>query len=616
MKTKQFFFLPLLTAVLALVSCSKNMDYRSFLQIEEQQKVWPVRESPESDNIVYINEEGKDAFGKVFGYGSLFSDGLALVKDTIDSELYGYINENGEYAIKPQYASATIFIDGVAIVAEPDSAMKVIDKEGITLYSLKGYAEAWQMFEGKIFAKTRDNKLAMFSSLSGEFTEFKGRFDRVNWNSSTDMIVARKAYDSDMPDDKNVGKWCKINDDGEIDKDFGYADNASCCDLHELVIVSSGENYGLKDYKGKWVVNPQYETIIEDEEGFCVKKNEKWGYIDSKGKVVIKPKYKAAFFFWSHKITGADTDSKDYILIDQEGKRVKKSKRYKVVATTSLGRNFLIVMDENSKCCLVNDEGEEIFEPQFDAMATAMKGRLLFSLDGKWGICDEEGSIIADAQYGRPVLHELPRACESQYYDIAEIESAMCNAIETSRKHVKDYTTMDALNQKLSLNLDLDKEYKNSNEIMSIVFHDETLIRGIKIKEWLAPTITSKSYGSYYYGYSRYTIQKDGAPQGFNVSLVYPVTMQKYYKDMVARLVKRYKMDAASPSDAFQYWIDSNGISMEMTTIEGSDELWISVAISEGALDDISDEDYEEMSAHEEDAFQPDNSSSSNMGSD
>ncbi len=50
--------------------------------------------------------------------------------------------------------------------------------------------------------------------------------------------------------------------------------------------------YGMVNFKGQYILKPEWDNICKEEEGFSVKKNELWGWADLNGKILLPPKYK------------------------------------------------------------------------------------------------------------------------------------------------------------------------------------------------------------------------------------------------------------------------------------------------------------------------------------
>lgn len=595
MRTKQI-LLPLLTAVLALASCSKGTSYREFEDMVNAQKVIPVRESPESDVIIYINDKGENAFDKEFGYASAFVDGMAIVSDAADSELFGYIDESGEYAIKPKYASATCFVDGVAIVAEPDSCLKVIDKKGNTLYSLKGYSQAEHVFNGRILAQKRNNKFSIIDAKSGKEDIGKSWATCDELRVGGNIICGRAAFNPN--DDKNeyVGKWSLVGNPMNVAK-FGYHDELAPMRYRELLIVKSGDKYGVKDLDGTWVVNPKYTAIVEDVDYiYVLNEDSKWGVIDQKGETVIKNKYKSMMPALGHKVFGATIDGDSWNIIGLDGKRVKKSKQYDDVRISKHSK-YILVEDKESKWGTIGENAVEVISPEFDDMYYAMGDNFMVRVDDKWGLCDSKGQIISDPEYGN-YEYTAPTLAQDQSYNPAEIVKLLDTEVKNFSKKIQDGVSMEKLNAIYNMNIDFSKEYSKSERIGSYrIKNDEVVANGVTLSEFIFPYNEVKHYGSYYWGYDKYFIPKDNMPTHYAIALSYALNKSEKHDQMLQRIVEKYKMEKINEDGTTKYYTDSDGVLLTMTSFVSNDELTLWIEVAEGELCGITDEDYEEMEA-------------------
>lgn len=73
-----------------------------------------VQVSFESNTVLYINKKGEIVFGKQFEAGTDFYGGSAAVQS--DGK-WGYMDTSGHFILEPQWAEAHNFMDGLAVVA-------------------------------------------------------------------------------------------------------------------------------------------------------------------------------------------------------------------------------------------------------------------------------------------------------------------------------------------------------------------------------------------------------------------------------------------------------------------------------------------------------------------
>lgn len=288
MKLPFYYFL----LTILIVSCNKQ---------KEQVNLFPVA----SENVMqFIDREGNVKINPQFREVSTFREGLALVKtieslDGIDyvpnsgkNEKYGFINEKGEFVVPAKYMRATVFSDGLAWVVEEGGYPKAIDKNGKTNIELK---EA--------------ESVSIFSEGLANFTSY-------NKNGELEIGVidkkGKKLFSSSKY--KSVGLFseglsCVQNDN----KKYGYIDRAGNLKINfqfdeaekfvnGYAIVKIASKYGVIEASGKFVINPEYQSIRADKDKFLVLKNGRWGWCDTSGKIIINNQFAEALPFFDNSL--------------------------------------------------------------------------------------------------------------------------------------------------------------------------------------------------------------------------------------------------------------------------------------------------------------------------
>ena len=125
----------LVAAAVLMPSCGQKRD---FTYEADRNDVVPIFRADGDIFLVNVKERTKMFIASVYDGVediSLMHEGYFLVeaKDADGYLYYYYMNEDGD-SVFGHYASATIFNDGMAWVADPEKNLKVIDKEGKTLY--------------------------------------------------------------------------------------------------------------------------------------------------------------------------------------------------------------------------------------------------------------------------------------------------------------------------------------------------------------------------------------------------------------------------------------------------------------------------------------------------
>lgn len=223
------------------------------------------------------------------------------------------------------------------------------------------------------------------------------------------------------------GKWGYIDTNGvmviEPQFDFSPMEESSefsfimrqeeaTDDTSEFVVsISENGKYGFADRKtGKTVIKHQFDYAgWFNDKGFAnIKKDGKWGIINTKGEFVLEPIYD----YISH------SDNCELICVEQNGKSrlinlrgetiadlESEPRQLKELIQTALA---LMVRDNNlpipikkgdNKFDFIDINGKTVFSGKFDDVWIFYKGTAKFTKNGKWGVIDSTGKIIAKPRY-------------------------------------------------------------------------------------------------------------------------------------------------------------------------------------------------------------------------
>ena len=302
----------------------------------------------QSGKVGYFNSEGKIIINPQFASGSMFRDGLALVKTDGKDGKWGFINEEGKFVINATYKDATIFQEGIAFVVTENGSPVAINKKGEVQFTLKNAEEVYFFSEGLAAFSVEDK-----DKIKWGFVDKKGKtvinpqFKDVNYFNNGKCAVQN-----------DEGKWGYIDKEGKIiiNNQFDYAYDF----IGDYASVRLDEKVGVIDEDGKYIINPQFNSIFSDGEIFIVNQDDKMGWCDKEGKFVINPQFEHAFFFHENKFASFQSDDK-YGYIDKEGKI--------------------------------------IINPQFDFALPFIKGKALVKNGDKYGIINEEGKYEVNPQF-------------------------------------------------------------------------------------------------------------------------------------------------------------------------------------------------------------------------
>jgi hypothetical protein len=168
------------------------------------------------------------------------------------------------------------------------------------------------------------------------------------------------------------GKWGYIDSEGKIAISYQF-DGANKFLDGQAAVEFDGKTVAI-DNAGKYIINPQFEGIVEDGDLYLIEQGDKYGWASRDGKILINPQFGAAFTFNGNDIAPVKV-GETWGYVDKEGK-IKINPQFKV-ALPFVGGLAAVLSGE--KVGFIDLEGKYIVNPQYDGIANDM---LNYILDG------------------------------------------------------------------------------------------------------------------------------------------------------------------------------------------------------------------------------------------
>lgn len=301
----------------------------------------------------YVNQRGEYVINPQFDKAYSFTNGRAMV---IVNDKYGFIDEKGSYVVNPKYKDATIFSEDRAWVVEEGKAPTLIDRDGKELFDMKEIERAYPFYDGlaRVQVIGADGiSLYGFINKKGEYV-VNPAYEYAN--NFSDALA--KAKSKEMDGYINTAGKFVINDSTFYIKNPFYNGYAVVG-----VIGNYGKSsYGVIDKKGKYVINPQFDEIMPDVNGFVIENSEgQWGWCDSKGKFVINPQFDKFLCFSNNDLAPVAVGNK-WGYIDRKGKLVINPQFDMALPFID---NKIAVVSTGSKAGFIDKEGKYAVNPQF-----------------------------------------------------------------------------------------------------------------------------------------------------------------------------------------------------------------------------------------------------------
>ena len=344
------------------------------------------------------------ANGKIASLAIYFHD--SLNGDEIEWNEQGFLMHKNYYVRGKQ---SGLQIEMNAVHPADTSSVTFYSKTGICilrrefsdegkLYSIESVDEKnneWKKTtyydNGNIISDQKGKIMSGYQQDEGKQISFyeSGKVNEIKWCEAGTPYADTIFFESGVINETNFGKydqWRKRYDSTGV----LIAENFP--DTMKLTVAKDNIScfYGLKDYSGKWKVNPKYTDISEIQNGFfLVDDNEKWGALDWKGNLVVEPQYE------SMEILDYDDDY-SYWSGDDES----LLKAWDVYRNNEYV-NFLVQKDE--KYGLINTKNETVLPVEFSVLKVEDSGDFSYRKDTLYGYGNVFTKFISPAKY----LHEV-----------------------------------------------------------------------------------------------------------------------------------------------------------------------------------------------------------------
>lgn len=301
----------------------------------------------------YVNQRGEYVINPQFDKAYSFTNGRAMV---IVNDKYGYIDEKGSYVVNPKYKDATIFSEDRAWVVEEGKAPTLIDRDGKELFDMKDVEEAFPFYEGLAKVAVMDE----YGIPHYGYINKKGEY------------VIKPIYPTAKNFSDGLARIGGYGVSGYIDKSNKLLINDSTYYvMHSFhrghaVVGIEGEKrmtmYGVIDKKNKFIINPQYDSVVCDGDGFIVENSDnQWGWCDSKGKIVINPQFDRLLSFSNNDLAPVCVSNK-WGYADRKGKLVINPQFDMAFPFID---NKIAIVSTGDKVGFIDKEGKYAVNPQF-----------------------------------------------------------------------------------------------------------------------------------------------------------------------------------------------------------------------------------------------------------
>ena len=342
----------------------------------------------------------------IYDEAGYFNEGIAVVKQ---NDKYGYIDSKGTMVIPAVYEGANNFVNNMALVSL-NGKMGCIDRAGKTVIPLI-YDYFSDFSEGLAVVRAGDR--CSFIDTAGKKV-FPVDFDEANgfYNGRARVTFNGKK--------------------GIIDKSGAFVVPAKYQFIESFEEGKAGvrlnDKWGFIDEKGNEIVPAIYDYVNSFSNGMAaVKLNGKWGYVDSAGNLAVPAIYdnsnlfgKTAGVVWLNSKFGAvdrmgkiivpveydhvyEYENGECYRVEQSGKAGLCDKNGRLVIPVIYDDLFvndgMLMMKQDGKWGVIDVTGKVLAQPQYDEGQYPQEGFAAVAKSGKWGFVDKAGRVVAPLQY-------------------------------------------------------------------------------------------------------------------------------------------------------------------------------------------------------------------------
>lgn len=371
---------------------TSDQKHESFSAFRERFPEYPFQEKISRDAQLSItrlfpvieNEKWgfADSTGKIiipfkFDEAGFFTENLAPVAV---NEKFGFVNKTGTLVIKPTFTDVDAFTNGLAI-AETGEFSGIINTRGEWIVK-PDYESITGPYSGVYFLRNK-GKYFLYSSESGISPEV---FDYLD-NSGSGLLVAGK--------EGGLG-YINLHGSWQIqpifDEAFPFEDGRAR--------VAIGENFGLIDSTGKYILKTEYDRISANTEGlYRIDKGSRCAFVNSDGEIQIPFRSDCA-----PALSIAEGFNEGLARISEKGKKGFMNSKGRIVIPPIFDEvgffsSGLAPVKRRGQWGYINRVGKMIAEPQFEQVRPYLQDHAIVKKSGFWGLIGRDGNFLIPAEY-------------------------------------------------------------------------------------------------------------------------------------------------------------------------------------------------------------------------
>lgn len=462
---------------------------------------------------------------------SMMHEGRFVVKATDGEGVFYYFADADGDSLFGHYASASFFSEDKAWVADREEHLRVIDRDGKTLFQLDNAEFATAFLDDRAVFYTLSREVGMVNEKGEVLIEPEGL---VKVSRLGDKFIASYKRDSISylvsRDNHAWNEGVMLKDVSEVITNAShYANTMDVEDLFKvndylvdmiedgIMIAKSQDKYGLINDKGKWVTVADYDWIVPDNDLFLVFKDTLCGWIDRDGKQVVPMKFVNGLLFHDRKLTKAVNLDGEWGYIDRRG----KWRTDEAAAEGALG-------EYDWMCTLPYSHAQIVYRNDSIGLLSK-KGRTILELNN-YGLSD-------DISYDLMLMSNYAWA----HSDYIDIETALAAIEESVLKRSRKFTAKEITDRYENITSDMLMKNNGGEILLSTVNISDTFC--VKL---YATNINVKTqvYTGWFYRLYDIVYNPNAVINHFRVLITTGGRLQNRWNEIMPILVERLGFDA------------------------------------------------------------------------
>ncbi|MEZ4805178.1 MAG: WG repeat-containing protein [Bacteroidia bacterium] len=319
------------------------------------------------------------------------SNHLALVKS---GKLYGFINTAGKVEIPIEYEFATNFSEGLACVKKDGEWGFINVKNELVIQGLS-LVFPTRFKEGYARANFGNKKQCFINKKGRMVSPYFRDLNELNNGLAKASAVDRSTYGYV----NSKGRW--MIKESNMRFTYNYSDFRNGMASFSIIDSSYHLVFGFIDTSGKAVVEPNYKSVKNFENGLCpvssIGFRNYWMYIDKNGKIVLPGRYQSASEFRDG-LAVVLPYGKEWQLIDTSGQVYIEHKHARDILFSD-GLSVFWNLEEQ-KFGYINLRGEFVHSG-YDKAYGYGGGRAIVKIKKTFYLIDKLGNKLAELPYDK-----------------------------------------------------------------------------------------------------------------------------------------------------------------------------------------------------------------------